>query len=376
MNRAVAFLRVPLALALLCAGCRPHATARGAAPPQAVSSPNDYVGIRGSGVMWIWEAPSPASVGMPAADDRELTFTYGHQHLVLLDKEGKLRWDVARLGLRDVAPRLTPDLVVAATDDGLAAFRRRDGAKLWDTPLHARPNTPVVAGGTAVTSTWEGDLVGVDLVAGKVVWRLALGGASMGPPASDGNVVVATWQELHGLRAGAVAADGDTGRQRWAVALPPGATSGPTVTPNGAVVAVGADLAAHALDLQTGEERWRTPIAGAGSPEVPPAAVGNDLVLTAHRNGGLDLLDAATGERRWQLSTDGAAVRGGPIVGPPGTFAFPLDDGRLVMAGPSRATEFRPSPNRISGLVVGPGGVLVAATRGAKFNSVQATPVW
>jgi outer membrane protein assembly factor BamB len=341
-----------------------------------VNPPGGSGKLAGTGVTWQWEAPSPASVGMPAADDRNVTFTYGHQHLVLLDGDGKLVWDVARLGLRDVAPRLTPDLLLAATDDGLAAFRRTDGAKVWDTPLQGRPNTPVVAGGLVVTSTWEGELVGVDLAAGTVAWRLPLGGSALGPPAADGTTVVATWQESHGQSAGAVAADASTGHRRWAVALPPGGISAPAITPGGSVVAIAGDLAAHALDLVTGQERWRTPVDGAGSPEVPPVAVGSNLVLTAHRNGGLDLLDAATGRRTWQVSTDGAAVRGGPIVGPTGTFAFPLDDGRMVMAGPDRATEFRPAPNRISGLAVGPGGLLVAATRGSKFNDIQATPVW
>jgi len=93
-------------------------------------------------------------------------------------------------------------------------------------------------------------------------------------------------------------------------------------------------------------------------------AVGADSVLVAHRLGGLDLLETATGRRRWQVATDGIAVRGGPVTGPQGTFAFPLDDGRLVLAGPTRATETLQAPNRISGVVAGPGGLLVAATRG------------
>jgi outer membrane protein assembly factor BamB len=313
---------------------------------------------------------------MPAADDRDVAFTYGREHLVLLDAKGEPRWDVARLGLRDVAPRLTADLVLAATDDGLAAFRRSDGAKVWDTALQARPNTPIVVGTTAATSTWEGDLVGLDMDTGKVLWRVALGGAAIGPPATDGVAAFVTWQESHGAAAGAVAVDVSTGRRRWAVPLAPGGVSAPAVTPNGSVVVVAGDIAAHALASATGKERWSTDLEGAGSPEVPPVAVGTDLVLTAHRLGGVDLLDAATGERRWQVRTDGAMVRGGPVVGPSGSFAFPLDDGRLVLAGPNRATEFRQSPNRISGLAVGPGAELVASIRNAAANTIQATPQW
>jgi outer membrane protein assembly factor BamB len=328
------------------------------------------------GVAWNWAAPPPASTGMPTADDREVAFTWGHEHLVLLDAEGRVRWDVVRLGLRDVAPRLTPDLVVAATDDGMAAFRRADGSKAWDAVLAARANTPVIVGGLAVTSTWEGQLVGLTLADGRVGWKAPLPGGAIAPPVSDGRSVAITWQREDGKAAGALAVDGATGRPRWAVPVEPGGVGGPAVTPDGAVVFVGGDLFAHALGLADGKERWRTELPGAGSPEVPPVAVGAGAVLVAHRLGGVDLLDTASGRRLWALDTDGIAVRGGPVVGPEGSFAFPLDDGRLVLAGPNRETETRQAPNRLSGLVAGPRGLLVAATRGATVNTVTATERW
>ncbi|MGI8808977.1 MAG: PQQ-binding-like beta-propeller repeat protein [Acidimicrobiales bacterium] len=370
------FTAVVLALlAGLLGGCRSTDSGGNAAPPVvAPEAPAPQAGA--PGVAWDWPAPSPASVGMPAADDREVAFTYGHEHLVLLDAKGGVRWEAARLGLRDVAPRLTPDLVLAATDVGVAAFRRADGSKAWDTPLAARANTPVVVGALAVTSTWEGQLVALGVGDGRVAWKAPLPGAAIGPPASDGIGVVVTWQAEGQRAAGALAAEGTTGRTRWAVAVEPGGVGGPTVTPDGAAVFVGGDLAAHALDLADGKERWRTPLQGAGSPEVPPVAVGADAVLVAHRLGGLDLLDTATGRRTWDLATDGIAVRGGPVAGPDRSFAFPLDDGRLVLAGPARRTETLHAPNRISGVVTGPAGLLVAATRGAMVNSVQARASW
>ena len=329
--------------------------------PHAGSRPGSDA--RASGPGWIWTAPAPAWVGMPAADDTGVAFTYGHQHLAMLDARGRVVWDATRLGLRDVAPRLSPDLVIAATDDGVAAFRRSDGSTAWDTALAARANTAVVAGRLAVTSTWEGELVGLDLADGKVAWRTALPGPAIGPPATDGAAVVVTWDRTPTRSGGAVAVEAATGRQRWAVALPGGGVSAPTVTGAGVAVMVAGDLAAHALALKTGDERWRTPVDGAGSPEVPPLAVDDRSVLVAHRLGGLDLLDAATGRRTWQVATDGAAVRGGPAVGPEGSYAFPLDDGRVVLAGPTRNPEFvRPPDGRVSGVARGPGGFLVAAS--------------
>ena len=373
MKRALALLVALLTVALT--GCRSGTgTGEGSAPPPAEVSGAGAPSVEG--VAWAWEAPPDASTGMPAADDREVAFTYGHQYLVVLDAGGRERWKTARLGLRDVAPRLGSDLAVAATDDGVAAFRRADGSKAWDTPLAARANTPVISGRLAVTSTWEGQLVGLALADGKVAWTTPLPGGAIAPPAGDGTTVVAAWQREDHRGAGVVAVDGATGRIRWTVPLEPGGMGGPTVTPDGTVVLVAGDLGAHALDLRDGKERWRTQLRGAGSPEVPPVAVDAASVLVAHRLGGLDLLDLATGQRLWEVDTDGVMVRGGPVVGPAGSFAFPLDYGRMVLAGPGRETESRQAPARISGLATGPGGLLVAATRGAAVNTVAATPHW
>lgn len=372
-------LTLALATALL-TGCGGGSGAGQPAPPAAAPAGSaDVAGGAGAspkGVAWNWAAPSPASTGMPAADERDVAFTWGHEHLVLLDADGQVRWDVVRLGLRDVAPRLTADLVLAATDDGMAAFRRADGSKAWDSVLAARANTPVVVGQLAVTSTWEGQLVGLSLADGRVAWKVPLPGGSVAPPASDGSAVAVTWQREDRSAAGVLAVAGATGRIHWAVAVEPGGVGGPTVTPDGAVVFVGGDLFAHALGLVDGRERWRTELRGAGSPEVPPVAVGAGAVLVAHRLGGLDLLDTASGQRLWQMATDGIAVRGGPVVGPEGSFAFPLDDGRLVLAGPDREMETRQAPNRLSGLVAGPRRLLVAGTRGATVNTVTATEDW
>lgn len=378
MPRSVSLGRTLLFLVLLAGtACQPKdggsPAEPGGSPP--TSRPGGDARVHGDG--WIWTAPGPAWVGMPAADDSDIAFTYGHQHLVVLDAAGRLRWDVPRLGLRDVAPVLTSDLIVASTDDGLAAFRRSDGTKAWDTGVAQRTNSPVVAQGRAVTTTWEGAMVAFDLADGKVAWTIELGGPALGPPATDGVTAVATWDRADRRTGGAVAVDVSTGRRRWAVSLPGGGISAPVVTPEASAVVVAGDLAAHALAMTSGIARWKTDLEGAGSPEVPPLAVGSSAVLVAHRLGGLDLLDAATGRRTWKVATDGAAVRGGPIAGPEGVYALPLDDGRMVLAGPKRQPEFlRPPAGRVSGVASGPKGFLVSSMREAPVNTVEAGPAW
>jgi len=361
----------------MAAGCRSGAANGGGGAPERGGRGRPGGNARPVSSGWVWTAPAPAWIGMPAADDRDVAFTYGRQKLALLDAEGRLRWDAERVGLRDVAPRLSPELVLAATDDGVIALRRSDGNKVWDTTVAGRANTPVVAAGLAVTSTWKGALVALDLAGGREMWRVALPGPSIGPPATDGAAVVVTWDRSDGSAGGAVAVEAATGRTRWAVALPGGGISAPAVTPDGSAVMVAGDLAAHSLALASGDERWRTALDGAGSPEVPPVAVDARSVLVANRLGGLDLLDAGTGRQTWRVTTDGAAVRGGPAVGPQGSFAFPLDDGRVLLAGPKRATELlNPPGGRVSGVATGPGGLLIGATREATVNTVEGGPTW
>ena len=96
---------------------------------------------------WVWTAPGPAWVGAPAADDTHVAFTYGHQHLVLLDAAGRRRWDTYRLGLRDVAPRLGTDLVLSRPElisvlGWQHARRAEDGAFPLDTEGYLAEDGP------------------------------------------------------------------------------------------------------------------------------------------------------------------------------------------------------------------------------------------
>jgi outer membrane protein assembly factor BamB len=211
---------------------------------------------------------------------------------------------------------------------------------------------------------------------------LALPGPALAPAAADDATVVATWEAEHGAGAGAVGLDPASGRQRWAVALPEGGVSGPTLlsAPKGdqrLVVVVAGDIAAHALSAESGVERWRSPLEGAGSPEVVPLDAGDGAVLVGHRLGGLALLEAGDGRTRWTASSDGAAVRGGPAgPGPGGRFALPLDDGRVLLAGPGRPTDIVDPPGRVSGVAAGPGGLLLVATREATDNELTGSSGW
>jgi outer membrane protein assembly factor BamB len=212
-------------------------------------------------IQWEWPAPPPGSAGMPAADASGIVLTTARQRLVMLDAAGKVRWQADHDSLRDVAPLLTADTVVAATEEGVVAYDRANGRVRWETRLGERANTPVAAAGRVAVSTWEGSLVALDLSDGRLAWRTKLGGPSLGPAASGGAAVVATFDS--GRMAGALAVDATSGRQRWSVPLPAGGVSAPAVAAGDTVVVVAGDVAVHGLSLEDGSTRWRN------EPRVP-----------------------------------------------------------------------------------------------------------
>lgn len=373
---------VVAALALALAACGDGGPPREASPGTTLPTDGDASADEPMELeeVWRWPAEPPGSVGMPAADGDGVAFTYGHLRVVLLDLDGAVQWELERQGLRDVTPALTPDLVVAATETGVVAVDRHSGQVRWDTEVGERANGPVIVGGRAVVSTWEGSLTAFDLADGHVAWRAALPGPAIGPAATDGAAVAVTWESKFGDAAGAVVVEGADGRQRWSVPLEPGGVSAPAVVAlpdaepaRSVVVVVAGDIAVHGLDLGDGTERWREGTEGAGSPEVPPLALGDGEVLVPHRLAGLHLMDADDGSIRWEGFIVAAAVRGGPAgIGPDGPFAFPLDDGRVVVVGPATEARVLDWPGRVSGVAVAPNGLFLVATREARANHLIA----
>jgi outer membrane protein assembly factor BamB len=314
---------------------------------------------------------------MPAVDTAGAAATYGHMRLVLFAVDGTQRWEAERLGFREEAPLLTPDLVVVPADDGLVAVDRATGRIRWDARFAETSATPVRIGALAVTCTAEGSIVAVDLASGAIAWRLSIPGAAEGPPATDGRTVVVSWEPEQGADAGLTAVDGATGSVRWTNRLRAGGVGGPgVVRPAGGsafAVVVDDDLAAKAFDLESGRRRWTVGVGAAGSPEVPPLSFPDGRVLVADRLAGLTMLDAS-GKKLWSARTDAAAVRGGPagpVLG--GRYALPLANGRVMLAGPAgTSTTMEPPGGVVNGVAPGADGRLFVATARGDDNQLVA----
>jgi outer membrane protein assembly factor BamB len=314
---------------------------------------------------------------MPVADDAGAAATYGHTSLVLFGPDGAVRWEAHRLGVREEAPLLTTDLVVAPADDGVVAVERATGRTRWDTRLGDATSTPVLAGRVVLTCASGGALVALDVDTGAVAWRAPLGGRAEGQPATDGRTAVATWEPDEGEHAGVTAVDVATGRARWTAPLRAGGVSGAALVPAGGgrafVVAVDDDLAAKAFELGSGHALWTARLGGAGSPELPPLAMAGGRVLAADRLAGLTLLDGA-GHRVWSSPAAGAATRGG-LVGPAlgGRYVLPLYSGRVLLAGPGRRRQtFEPPGGLVNGVAPAPGGLVLVSTAQGRDNQLVA----
>lgn len=246
--------------------------------------------------------------------------------------------------------------VVTAVDAGLVGLAARDGTMRWRTPLGEATGRPVAIEGVVVVPV-GGDVVAVDPEDGAVRWRAEFDGPMTEVVAASGaTLVVVAGADEHGAGGALIGLDVDDGGRLWTGVLADGAEIAPWTPPGGpqATATDGAGVVriaetvtvdkempdgsvqSHplvqegplvALDLRSGEERWRT-----GS---SPAAfgVGDDLVVTAAREvdeeGRVELLarNVMTGSVEWRA--DGvsapqsiavvddavyAATRGGLVV--------------------------------------------------------------
>ncbi|MGI9080030.1 MAG: hypothetical protein ACR2GF_04300, partial [Acidimicrobiales bacterium] len=86
---------------------------------------------------------------------------------------------------------------------------------------------------------------------------------------------------------------------------------------------------------------------------------------------------ALGGRSRGRTTGDVCAVCvGPPPPGPGGGYALPLEDGRLLLAGPGRPTTLADPAGRVSGVAVGPGDTLVVGVREAVDNTLTAFTGW
>ncbi|MBX3174966.1 MAG: PQQ-binding-like beta-propeller repeat protein [Gemmatimonadaceae bacterium] len=165
--------------------------------------------------------------------------------------------------------------------------------------------SPVATDGTRLfAESADGDLVALSMETGAVLWSIPFSEDYWAgtPVYADGLVLAATDR--------ARAHDAATGVERWSIALPSSAIYHVTATANG-VWYVGVGNEVLALDVQTGDERWRQTFAGTDPYPALARAItvaGGVLYICGEQaltmNGALTqgpvvAMDATTGEVLW-----------------------------------------------------------------------------
>ncbi len=167
--------------------------------------------------------------------------------VVAVSERGEVVWR-APLEARPLGVAAVGERVVAAVQDGLAAFDAATGLPAWRVPLDGRPTAPVAFGRLVAAGTSASTLVAVDPVTGTVAWTLDAGGPITGCPAPSGGLLVAATRQRDVL---AVTAEGQI---RWRTTVS-GRVTARTAIAGGVVYIAALDGRLTGLDLETGRTR-------------------------------------------------------------------------------------------------------------------------
>lgn len=213
-------------------------------------------------------------------------------------------WAVATGGDVFSSPAVTPDLVVAGSDDGtVRGIDRSSGAERWTTATGGPvKSSPTVADGAAYVGSNDGSVHSFDVATGAKRWETPIGYEVVSSPAVAGGSVVIGSDKLYGL-------DQATGAQRWAAATDAEIVSSPAV--DGDTVVVGSNGGSlYGFALADGAQRWTTPL-GSAIRSSPRTISGVAYVGTV--GGQLHAVQVADGKVLWTADL-GATINSSPLV--------------------------------------------------------------
>ena len=251
----------------------------------------------------------------------------------LFDGQGGIRWRFQTRGAVRSTPAVTATRVfVGSGDSSLYALDRATGALVWrfraGGPVHA---SPAVANGLVIAATPAGRIFAVSEATGALRWSIQTGPALPKniSPAGEwdfyvSSPVVIGRTILIGAGDGNVyALDLTSGRERWRFATGGKVRATPSVQDSTAVVGAWTGRF-YALDVATGKVRWvhhtvgdTIDLARAGYDRraiQSTAAIAGGLVFFGSRDDGFYALDLLTGERKWRASHATSWVVGSPAV--------------------------------------------------------------
>ena len=297
-----------------------------------------------------WRAALGSPVSATVAVTSALAIVQGDDGTVraLSRKDGSIRWTRRGGASKPLAwgfengdyfspsPLLLGDsvVIVAGRDGILASLDARTGAEHWHYDTDAQLwGSPAASGGTVVIGDQRGRVHAVDAATGRMRWRfrtvadsLRLVNFGYDRQSIQSSPAIADGQVLVGARDGFLyAINLVTGHETWRYDHKVSWVNASPAVSDGLVFAASSDAAfANAVDLTTGQERWRA--SGLGISWSSPLVAGAFVYVTTG-TGWVYALDRATGARRWAWRADGA-IWSSPVLAD-GLLLFGSDDGGI-----------------------------------------------
>ena len=248
----------------------------------------------------------------PAIADGKVYFESGDLNVYAVDlATGKLRWKSA-LAAELPSPEALPLSFVPAEYG------------LWDYYL----SSPTIAAGALYIGGGDGNLYALDLRTGAKLWTFPARARIRTAPAVDAGVVyVATMGgELY-------AVDSSTGKEKWQFKVqgnqyfPSGGIQSTPTVADGLVIFGSRDFYVYAVQVSDGKLRWK--FLHKDSWVVTPPTVADGLVYLGSSDGRfVDALDLKTGEEKWRETSTGNVFGAIAITG---NVAISVDwDGKVV----------------------------------------------
>ena len=278
---------------------------------------------------------SPARAAAEAYDTDTLAVTaprgvYGLNAgggLRLFDREfGVERWHgpgrepgFSVFGPPTAVPPVTVGETVYAVVPGtehVVALDASSGRELWRASPGDELRRLAVRDGRVFAVNWPYQATAYDAETGERLWQTDLEEQMVLPPTATSEGVLVP------DRTGVTLLDADDGSIRWRADHDGNATEGAAAVAEGAayVQSNASEGTLHALDLETGEERWSAAVRHEGTPVVA------DGVVYARDYNNLVALDADDGTVRWRY--DGRLPLSTPAVGDGVLYA--VAHGRIV----------------------------------------------
>ncbi|MGW0587577.1 outer membrane protein assembly factor BamB family protein [Streptosporangium sp. NPDC002607] len=254
----------------------------------------------------------------------------GLTHVVALEAAtGKQRWRFRVPGTLGRVAVAAGTVHVSSREGMLYALDARTGALRWRSRVgtgNINPAGYLAATGEALFVITGAKASALDPATGRARWRARVSAVVRYDPVVIGGTVY-----LGDLAGRTYALNAASGQERWRLTTEGDSGRWNVTASRGKVYVAGRSL--HALDPETGKERWSRPL-------IAQVSVHEDTVFAQEEGGTLHALDAATGAPRWHFQTGGRFQ------------TLPVVAGGLVYVGSSngnlyalRDTDGLPGPN-------------------------------